>query len=221
MQPSGIAQFLFESGGTIVEVLLAVGFVPFLVFFMLVSKDQSHVAMVRLFPRNLRLPAHRTVGNISKMIRSYIVANVMMGLANTVIFSVIFWFLGIKYFYFLGAITGFASLIPYLGVPLALFPPLAARAGTLNDAAIIAILVSVVGLHVIEMDVVYPRVVGARLKLNPLPISLSLLFWSWIWGAPGLILAIPLLGALKIICDHIEPLDGFGAWLGESPTLDS
>jgi predicted PurR-regulated permease PerM len=215
VEPSRIAQMLLERGGTIAELLLAAAFVPFLVFFMLVSKDQSHLAAVRLFPKNLRLAAHRTVATISNMIRSYIVANVLLGVANAVILSFVFWFLGIRYFYFLGAISGFASLIPYLGVVLAILPPLASHAGSLDSSAILAIVVSVIGLHVIEMNVVYPKIVGAQLKLNPLPVSLSLLFWSWIWGAPGLILAIPLLGVLKIICDHIEPLSGLGEWLGE------
>jgi predicted PurR-regulated permease PerM len=50
-------------------------------------------------------------------------------------------------------------------------------------------------------------------------VSLSLLFWAWIWGAPGLILAIPILGAAKIICDHIDSLRGFGSWLGETAVI--
>jgi len=50
-------------------------------------------------------------------------------------------------------------------------------------------------------------------------VGLSLLFWAWIWGAPGLILAIPILGAAKIICDHIDPLRGFGLWLGETAII--
>jgi predicted PurR-regulated permease PerM len=66
------------------------------------------------------------------------------------------------------------------------------------------------------MNLIYPKVIGSRLSLNPLAVSLSLLFWSWIWGAPGLILAIPLLGALKIICDHVDPLENLGCWLGDT-----
>jgi predicted PurR-regulated permease PerM len=50
--------------------------------------------------------------------------------------------------------------------------------------------------------------------LNPLAVTLSLLFWAWIWGAMGLILAVPLAGATKIVCDYVDPLRGFGAWLG-------
>jgi predicted PurR-regulated permease PerM len=50
------------------------------------------------------------------------------------------------------------------------------------------------------MNVLYPKVIGRRLRLNPLAVALSLLFWAWIWGAFGLVLAIPLMARTKIIC---------------------
>jgi len=220
-QPRGLARLISENSSSIFEVLLAVGFVPFLVYFMLVSKDHSHVATVRLFPKEHRMLAHRTVGTISTMIRSYIVANVVVGVLSTVIFTLVFWLLGIRYFYFIGAITGFASLIPYLGVFLSVLPPLTGGIDVLDKTGIVTVLVVVVGLHVVTMNLLYPKFIGHRLKLNPLAVSLSLLFWAWIWGAPGLILAIPLLGAAKIICDHVEPLCGLGSWLGDSNRCSS
>ena len=71
------------------------------------------------------------------------------------------------------------------------------------------------GLHLFAMNVLYPMVLGKRLRLNPLALTLALLFWGWLWGAMGLLLAVPLTGALKIICDNIARLRPFGAWMGE------
>jgi len=215
-QTHGVTQLITENSGTLLESFMAISFVPFLVYFMLASKDHVHVSTVRLFPKEHRLLAHRTVGNISVMIRSYILANVTVGLGNAIICGAVFWYLGIQYFYFVGIISGFATLIPYLGVFLALLPPLAGGLGSLHKSGLLAIILTVIGMHVVTMNLVYPRVIGARLQLNPLAVSLSLLFWAWIWGAPGLILAIPLLGAFKIVCDHIDPLQGLGCWLGDS-----
>ena len=214
-QQQGIVQMISENSGTILDILMAVGFVPFLVYFMLASKEHVYVSTVRLFPKEHRLVAHRTVGNISNMIRSFLLANLAVGLMSGIISAVVFWQLGIQYFYFIGAISGFVTLIPYLGMFLALLPPLAGGAGILHHGGIITVIVTVIGIHAITMNLIYPRVVGARLKLNALAVSLSLLFWAWIWGAPGLILAIPIVGALKIICDHMEPLRAFGFWLGD------
>jgi len=212
----GLTRMVTENSSTILDLLMAVGFMPFIVYFMLMQKDHFHVATVRFFPKEHRLLAHKTVGGISAMIRTYILANVMLGALNTIILLIVFWFLKIDYFYFIAGISGFVSLIPYLGVFLALLPPLAAGLGVLGKVGLISVLVSVVGLHLLTMNVFYPKFVGQRLQLNALAVSLSLLFWAWIWGAAGLVLAIPILGAAKIVCDRIEPLQPLGDWLGES-----
>ena len=149
------------------------------------------------------------------MIRSFITGNLIIGLANALISGVVFWRLGIPYFYFLGAISGFISLIPYLGVVLALLPPLAAGIGILDKTGVLTVFVTVIGMHIVTTNVIFPKVVGKRLQLNPLAVTLALLFWAWIWGAMGLILAVPLVGMTKIICDYIDSLRGFGAWLGD------
>ena len=117
-------------GGTLGEVLLAMTFAPFLVYFMLTWKDHAHSATVRLFPKEHRLIAHRTVGRISAMIRSFIAGNVLIGLISALVSTIVFWQLGLPYFYFLGVISGFASLVPYIGVFLALLPPLAGGIGS-------------------------------------------------------------------------------------------
>lgn len=211
----GLSRLISAGGGTLGEVLLAMTFAPFLVYFMLTWKDHAHSATVRLFPKEHRLIAHRTVGRISTMIRGFIAGNVLIGLINALVSTIVFWQLGIPYFYFLGVISGFASLVPYLGVFLALLPPLAAGLGIVDRTGVLIILLTVVGLHVVTLNILYPKIVGKRLRLNPLAITLSLLFWAWIWGAMGLILAVPIVGATKIICDYIDPLRGLGAWLGE------
>jgi len=211
----GLSRVIAAGSGTVGEVFLSVSFLPFLVYFMLTWKDHAHIATVKLFRREHRLRAHRTIGRISAMVRSFIVGNVLVGAFNAVVSAVVFWHLGIPYFYFLGVISGFVSLIPYLGVFLALLPPLAGGIGILTKTGVGVVLLSVVALHILTTNVLYPKIVGRRLRLNPLAVTLSLLFWAWIWGAMGLILAVPLVGATKIICDYVDSLRGVGAWLGD------
>jgi predicted PurR-regulated permease PerM len=211
----GLSTLVSAGMGTVGEVILSITFMPFLVYFMLTWKDHAHSATVHLFPKEHRLVAHRTVGRISTMIRSFITGNVLVGLISAAVSGVVFWYLGIPYFYFLGIISGFVSLIPYLGIFLALLPPLAGGIGVIGASGLGIIAVTVVGLHLLSMNILYPKIVGRRLRLNPLAVTLALFFWAWIWGAMGLILAVPLVGATKIICDYVDPLRGFGAWLGD------
>jgi predicted PurR-regulated permease PerM len=217
----GLSKLISAGTGTLGEVVLAISFVPFLVYFMLTWKDHMLSATVRLFPKEHRLVAHRTVGRISAMIRSFIVGNMLIGVVAATVSTVVFWSLGVPYFYFLGVISGFVSLIPYLGVFLALLPPLAAGIGVVDKTRVVIILLSVIGLHVVTMNVLYPKIVGKRLRLNPLVVTLSLFFWAWIWGAMGLILAVPLVGATKIVCDYVDSLRGLGDWLGVSAEHES
>jgi predicted PurR-regulated permease PerM len=73
----------------------------------------------------------------------------------------------------------------------------------------------VFGLDMFAINVLFPKVIGKRLKLNPLVVTIALLVWGWLWGAMGLILAIPITGAMKIIFDHIDGLRPFGMWMEE------
>jgi predicted PurR-regulated permease PerM len=128
---------------------------------------------------------------------------------------VVFGILHLPFFYFVGFMSGFLSLIPYLGVLLAMAPPIFVGLGHMNAGDALAIVVTVVGLHLIALNVLYPKFLGNRLQLNPLAVTLALLVWGWLWGALGLLLAIPITAAMKIVFDHVESLKPYGVWLGE------
>jgi len=206
---------LTQGAGAVWEVALTVSFMPFLVYFMLTWQEHARAATVMLFRLENRNAAYVTLGRISAMIRSFLVGNLLMGLFLGGVSTVSFAALHLPYFYFVGFISGFVSLIPYLGPIIAVLPPLAAGAGQLHSGGVLVILITVFGLHVVAINVFYPKLIGKRLQLNPLVVTISLLVWGWIWGAAGLVLAVPTTAALKIIFDHVESLRPYGAWLGE------
>ena len=116
---------------------------------------------------------------------------------------------------FIGFASGFLSLVPYLGVILAIIAPLVVGLGQLESSQLLIIALTVLGLHLLGLNVLYPKFLGSRLQLNPLAVTIALLFWGWLWGAVGLILAIPITAAMKIIFDNVETLRPYGTWLGE------
>ena len=70
-------------------------------------------------------------------------------------------------------------------------------------------------LNFFEGYLVTPRLLGRRLALNPVVVFTGVLFWGWIWGVIGALLAVPILAAVKIVCDHIQGLAPIGELLGE------
>jgi predicted PurR-regulated permease PerM len=214
-QTSNWADRLTEGAGALTEIALLIGFIPFLTYFMLSWQEHFRSSTVMLFKLEHRNTAYVTLGLISAMIRSFIVGNLVVGIFISLVSMIVFAVLHLPYFYFLGAISGFLSLIPYLGVVLALVPPLAAGLGQIGSEQVLVIVLTVLGLHLFALNVLYPKIIGRRLQLNPLAVTLALLFWGWLWGAMGLVLAVPITAALKIIFDHVEGLRPWGAWLGE------
>ena len=204
-----------ENVGAVTEVALTLIFIPFLVYFMLSWQEHTRTKSVLLFRPENRTTAYVTMGKISVMLKSFIAGNFVIGLFMSICSVVAFGLLGLPYFYFLGFISGFLSLMPYLGIALAMLPPLAAGMGVLSDTGLIIVAATVLGLHLLAMNVLYPKILGKRLQLNPLVVTISLLVWGFIWGAMGLVLAVPIMAAIKIICDHVTSLQALGEWMGD------
>ena len=214
-QVSSWTDLLTHRVGTVSDIVLAASFVPFLTYFLLSWQHHARSATVMLFPLEYRHTAFVTLGLIGKMLRSFITGNLVIGLLISGISVAIFGLLHVPFFYFVGILSGFLSLVPYLGLVLAMIPPILVGLGQLETSSLALIFLVIPGLHLFALNVLYPKLLGSRLKINPLAITIALLFWGWIWGAIGLVLAIPITGALKIIFDHVASMKPYADWLGE------
>ena len=212
---SPVTELVTRGFSSFSQAAFALTFIPFLIYFMLSWQQHARSATVMLFRMEHRQTAYITLGLISRMIRSFMVGNLLIGLFTAAGSMAIFGALHLPFFLLVGAISGFLSLVPYLGIALALAPPLMVGLGQLESSDLLALSVAVVALHFFALNVLYPKFLGNRMQLNPLAVTLALLFWGWLWGGMGLILAIPITAAMKIIFDHIESLKPWGTWLGE------
>jgi predicted PurR-regulated permease PerM len=209
------SETLTHGAGTLTDILLAASFVPFLAYFLLTWHSHARSATVMLFPLEYRNTAFVTLGLIGKMLQSFIVGNLVIGLLISAVSVGIFGLMHVPFFYFVGILSGFLSLVPYLGVVLAIVPPVVVGIGQLDAGGLVLIVLTVVGLHLAALNVLYPKLLGSRLKINPLAVTIALLSWGAIWGAVGLVLAIPITGAMKIVFDHVESMKPYADWLGE------
>lgn len=209
------SDLLTRGAGTLTDILLAAVFVPFLAYFLLTWQSHARSSTVMLFPLRHRHTAFVTLGLIGKMLQSFIVGNLLIGLLISGVSVVIFGLLHVPFFYFVGFLSGFLSLVPYLGIVLAMVPPILVGLGQLDAGDLLIVLLCVIGLHLFALNVLYPKLLGNRLRINPLAVTIALLFWGAVWGAIGLVLAIPITGAIKIVFDHVESMKPYADWLGE------
>jgi predicted PurR-regulated permease PerM len=208
------SETLTHGAGTLTDILLAASFVPFLAYFLLTWQSHARSATVMLFPLHYRNTAFVTLGLIGKMLQSFIVGNLLIGLLISGVSVAIFGLLHVPFFYFVGFLSGFLSLVPYLGIVLAMVPPILVGVD-LEPGSLVLVVLCVVGLHLFGLNVLYPKLLGSRLRINPLAVTIALLFWGAVWGAVGLVLAIPITGAIKIVFDHVESMKPYADWLGE------
>ncbi|HWF09313.1 MAG TPA: AI-2E family transporter [Bryobacteraceae bacterium] len=211
-----VTDYIYARLGTLYEFLLMASFVPFLVYFMLSWRDHIYRGFLRFFEGPDRVAASRSLEGVAEMARAFVVGNFLIGLLLAAISWAAFAIIHLPYPFLIGVVSGFLSLVPYIGMPLALVPPvLSALAGGEHGTVILFAFGIVLTLHLTAMNVLYPKIVGARVHLNPLVVTVSLMFWGFLWDAAGLLLAIPITAGIKAVCDNVAGLRPFGRFLGD------
>jgi len=192
--------YLVRGVGSVWGVLIIAGVVPFLTFFMLCTKDQMAIRMNGLFSTGI--DAARFIANLNQMIRGFVTGNLVVGsvmaLATTLVLSGI----GMKGALALGIASGLLNLVPFIGLIASLALPLAAALLQFNTPGpFIVITLSVLFLHVVSSNLLIPKFIANRVSIGPVAATVGILFWGWLWGVMGLLLAVPLTAFIKLVAD--------------------
>lgn len=215
-EPTPLLTYVYGYVRSFYDVLLMASFVPFLVYFMLSWRDHMRRSFLYLFSGSERQVVGKSWQGVADMVRAYVIGNFILGLMLATISCSFFFSIRLPYWPLVGPLSGFLSLVPYVGLPLAMIPPLAAGLIVYNQPTIYVLIAVVVAvLHLIAMNLLYPKVVGSRVHLNPLVVTVALMFWGTLWGGIGLLLAIPITAAIKAVCDNVTSLHGYGRLLGD------
>jgi predicted PurR-regulated permease PerM len=200
--------------GSLSGLVLEVTFVPFLVFFMLAEKQEVWHSTLQLFPVSRRTSVKETLEDLRDVLRDYLVGMSLMTLIVMAASSLFFWAMGLDYPILTGIVSGLLNMVPYFGAVLSWLPPFLIALAKLHSAGSYALIAGVLmAIHMLANNLLAPALVGKKVRLNALSITIALLFWGFIWGGMGLLLAIPLTAALRVICDHTQSLKPIGRWL--------
>jgi predicted PurR-regulated permease PerM len=215
-EPRPIISKVYGYASNYFHVMIMASFVPFLVYFLLSWRDQIARRFLGLFKGEERYIVERAWIGIGDSTRAYVIGNFFLWLFLSSASGIVFFFLGIPYWPLIGLVSATFSLVPYVGLPLSIVPPLLGALAIPNKFKVVLfVIICTAALHVLTMNFLYAKIVGRRVRLNPLAVTVALMFWGSIWGGIGLILAVPVTAAAKAVCDNVESLNGYGRLLGD------
>ena len=214
--PKPFIATLYTFSSRYFHMLFLASFVPFLVYFMLSWRDHLSKSVMRLFHGHDRYIVGKTWSGIGDSTRAYVLGNFLLWVFLSSMSAVAFFFLGVPYWPLIGFVSAFFSLMPYFGLPLSLIPPVLAALAIPNRLKVVlTVILITAALHLIAMNFLYAKMIGRRVRLNPLVVTVALMFWGLIWGGIGLVLAVPITAAVKTVCDNVESLEPYGQLLGD------
>jgi predicted PurR-regulated permease PerM len=194
-----------------------------LTLFLLASGDFYHRRIVESAPKlRDKVKALTIIRDVERQISRYLGAIFVINLGLGVIVGTVLWLLGMPMAVVWGILAFLLNFIPFVGNILTVVLVGAVALVTYDTLwqALLAPL-AVVLISGIESNVVTPILVGRRLELNQVSQLITLAFWTWLWGVPGAILAVPFLVVVKAVCDNVESLQKLGAFLSGDPGTQS
>ena len=180
-----------------------------LVLFLLAESEMLTPKLIRFFARSPgdAAESERTLKDLTHQIRSFLVARMVINLAMGAVFALFLWRFQVRFPFALGLFAAVTNFVPYVGQVLGGgLPALVtlAQYESIGDSLIVASVY--LGLVTIEGYVVTPYVLGRSLDLNGTVILIACLFWGFLWGLIGLILAMPITACLKLVFQNVPEL---------------
>jgi predicted PurR-regulated permease PerM len=192
--------------------------VGFLTYFLLVANDLFKRKLVKNIGPTLEKKkiTVQILDEISTQIERFLLVQALTSLIVGVVTAVALWALGLEQPIVWGLAAGVLNSVPYFG-PIIVTIGLAV-VGYLQFGTIeMGLAVASVALVITSLEgwFLTPILLGRVGSLNHIAIFASLLFWSWLWGVWGMLLAVPMLMALKAVCDHVEELQPIADFLSD------
>jgi predicted PurR-regulated permease PerM len=216
--PFRATDYLWTGGASLAGFGTQFVLVLFLVYFFLVTGDLYKRKVVKIAGPTLtkKKITVQILDEINQQIANFMRVQVFTSFVVAVATGLALWWLGVANPIVWGLLAGVFNSIPYLG-PIVVTGGLGVVTFLQFDDLLKTAYVCAVafGITSLEGFLLTPMLMSRAAQMNPVAIFIGLLFWSWIWGVWGTILAVPMLMMLKAVCDHVEDLQPIGELLGE------
>lgn len=204
---------------SITEVALFLILMPIYTFLLLYYRLHIRNFLFIVFKSQHKEKVQNVIAKSKLMIRSYmaglLIEMAIVATANSIGLMI----LGIKYAIFFGVLSAFLNIIPYIGMFTAtLLTVLVTLTTTNNSSDIVWIIIIFYSIHIIDVNILMPKIVASRLRINALISILGVIIGGALAGISGLFLSVPAIALIKIICDEVENLKPWGMLMGDETT---
>ena len=202
-----LPSILSSSVGSFINFLANLFLILLFTVYIMLGREHLVANIGKAFPGDRSKTIYRVMDNINKGVQKYFFAKALISLGTGFIAAIVLLIFGVDFAWIWGLLTFLLNFIPNIGSVVATFPPILVaifQFGGFFPALWIGILL--ISLQVVMGNVIEPLIMGKSLNMSPLVIIISLIFWGFIWGPIGMILAVPISSTIQIICSNIESL---------------
>jgi predicted PurR-regulated permease PerM len=212
-------EFAIGGIGSLVTLSAETVLVLVMVMFMVVEVPSFRHKIEASMDLERRARVMDSMDSATLKIQRYVTTKVVVSLVVGILTSLVSWLLDLDFPIIWGVIAFQFNFIPYVGANAAVIPPAIIALVQFEEPLVpFALCVGILGtLHFIIGNIIEPRIMGRSLELSPTVVFSCMLFWGWLWGMMGVVLAVPLTALVAIVCAHVEPLKPIALWLGEDP----
>lgn len=190
-------------------------------FLLLLYRSLIVTFFVMLFSDQYTGNIYNVMAKIQFAIRGYIAGLLIEMAIIAVAYCSVLFFLGVKYALLLGIIGAILNIIPYLGIILTCILTALITFTTDSPTTVVWVVVSFIIIHMIDTNILMPKIVGSKIKINALTSIIGVVAGSALWGLAGTFMAVPIMAVMKVVFEEVEPFRPFAVLMGEDTEVKS
>ena len=195
-------------------------FVFIFTFFIITHRALLRKFLTCLFSKQYQNRVSEVMTETRLLANSYVLGLLIEMVIVAVLNCTAFFIFGVKYALLLGVLAAVLNIIPYLGIYTATAIAAVVTLSNSSPNHALTVIIILLAVHLVDSNVIMPRIVGARVKMNPLITIVAVLVGHLLWGLPGMFLFIPLIGILKIIFERVNGLQPWAILMGTEDEHD-
>lgn len=206
---------LAKTLSSISTMLMYLVFTVIYTIFLLIYRRHLVRFLVICFKHKHKNTVVKIIVEIQTMVKKYLIGLLLQMILVTIMTFIAYTVLGIKYNFMLAIITGLLNVLPYIGIFMAMLIGVLITFATTSASHVVLVLIALVIIHAIDGNIIMPKIVGSKVKVNSLVVVIGLVIGHMMWGISGMLLAIPTLAIAKIVFDRVDGMRAWGFLLGE------